>query len=120
MLRTVQPWSRTNCLQTAEPMKPAPPVTMTRIQRSVEEHRELAQARLASIRIREMDFCPVDGPIDAEGRIIPQKTAIALARIVGTRLVYDLGIGFKRAQPVRKSFGNEELLPVVGRQFHRD
>src|SRR4051812_9211897 len=64
---------------------------------SAEESRKLAESGLTSIRIREMCRGGVDGPVDCKVGVVPQKTAVALARVICARLVYDLGIGFKRA-----------------------
>src|SRR5215208_913334 len=72
------------------------------------------------VRIRRTGHTLAHRPLDSKVRIVPQNTAVAFARVVIRRLVNNLGIGFKRAQPVGKALWNQQLPPVLRRQLGGD
>src|SRR5215207_11705176 len=84
MFSTSQPSCRTRCLHTAEPMNPAPPVTITRMypRVSVEINRQLTQSRMHPITVRQVSGALLYWPIDPQIRVVPQQTTVVFARVV--------------------------------------
>ncbi len=58
-------------------------------------------------------------PVDPNGRVIPEQTAIVLRAVIIRHLVTDDRIRRERAKAMGKTGRNPELLPVLSRQFCR-
>ena len=108
---------------TAEPMKPAPPVTRMRL--AHEGHSALdvkgeakspdSGGSLRSLSDRIATAASI-GQVDAERRIIPEEPAVAFRCVIGVDLIGDLGVGLKRAESVSEALRDEELLAPSGSQ----
>src|SRR5262245_10731724 len=93
---------------TAEPMKPAPPVTSTRMCSLAptpcilddETAPQIRQWRMLRILWRQDRLMRCNRPGDGESRIIPFEASVALGCIVVRDLVEHLGIGLERAETV--------------------
>src|SRR6516165_7299541 len=92
----------TSAWHTAEPMKPAPPVTRTRITclRSVEINRYLPQRRKRRVLGGEDRRVGADRPRDSEGRIRPGDAALVLGRIDRVHLVEHRRVRLQGAKTV--------------------
>src|ERR1700742_1146479 len=96
----------------ADPIKPAPPVTNTRITIPLstsrasrfenERGRHLLQGRLLPVLVGKPDAGRIGRPFDAKRRVVPLEAPIALRGVVIGDLVDHLGIGLKRAISMRK------------------
>src|ERR1700712_5052422 len=111
----------------ADPIKPAPPVTNTRItiplstsvKASRPEHerrRHFLQSRLPPVLVGKPDAGGIDRPSDAKRGVVPFEAPIALRGVIIGDLVDHLGIGLKRAISMRKPRRNPYLRPVFGAQ----
>src|SRR5947209_3451327 len=75
---------------------------------------------MPAILVRQQRRALIDRPGDAERRVIPQKPAIMLGRIVTIHLVNHLGIGFEGTVAVGKPLGYENLIPLASAQLDSD
>src|SRR6195952_239051 len=111
----------------ADPIKPAPPVTNTRItiplstsvKASRFEHergRHFLQGGLLPVLVGKPDAGRIDRPSDAKRGVVPLEAPIALRGVVIGDLVDHLGIGLKRTISMRKPRRNPYLRPVFGAQ----
>src|SRR5262245_40117196 len=83
--------------------------------RTVDEmRRQIAQARMRPILVRQNSLRPGQRPGNAKVRIIPRQAPIALGGVKIRHLVDHLGLGLERTKTVRKAFGYPQLRPVVG------
>src|SRR6185295_1341203 len=109
----------------ADPIKPAPPVTNTRITIPLstfanasrfenERRRHFLQSRLLPVLLGKPDAGRIDRPSDAKRGVVPLQTPITLRGVVVGDLVDHLGIGLKRAISMRKACRNPYLPPVFG------
>src|ERR1700752_309452 len=99
---------------TAEPMKPAPPVTSIRLDIGVpnelEWSHEILEGPELAILVRQHHRVGGDRPRDIQRRIVPDEAAVGRRRIEGVDLVGDLGVRFGRAETVCKSARHEQLF----------
>src|ERR1700712_2804303 len=111
----------------ADPIKPAPPVTNTRIRFPLstsvkasrfehERRRHFLQSRLLPVLVGKPDAGGIDRPSDAKGSVVPFEAPIAIRGVVIGDLVDHLGIGLKRTISMRKARRNPYLGPVFGAQ----
>src|SRR5262245_62271365 len=102
MLRTAAWVLRTRCRTSADPMKPAPPVTRMRSLRIAirkarirKEIRKLGKPGQCTIPLGQDRFLGIDWPGDANFRGVPGNTASRLRIVISRHLVDDLGIGIE-------------------------
>ena len=109
-------------------MKPAPPVTMTFMARSIRRTLVLQNMTPAgrdsrgnwAVLVGQHRGGRRDRPGDAEIGIVPQHAAIVRRRVGARHLVEHLGVGLERAEAVREADRHEELRPVLGRNLGGD
>src|SRR5882672_1010059 len=120
MLTTDIPCSRTRRRQTAEPMKPAPPVTSTRIgysPRLFENGGEIGEHRQPAILVGQNRLCRSNRPLNSQFGIGPVDSAVMRGRIDLIDLVKDDRIWLERAKAVGKACWNEELFVTLTAQL---
>lgn len=72
--------------------------------------------RFRSLVLGRQDGRDVRGPVDGQGRVVPQKAALVCRRVVVRGLVQELGRVAEHDETVRKTLGYPELVLVVGGQ----
>src|ERR1700722_3442024 len=107
---------------TAEPIKPAPPVTtiaegciacpikLRRNRRISEVTRKATEERKCLVAVDEKRGIRVYRPRDRQGRIVPEQAALVLPRVLRVNLVENLRRGFQRAKAMGKARRYEELV----------
>src|ERR1019366_6795672 len=109
---------------TAEPMKPAPPVTRNRLAITLPSSRkwgnECLEVREFGVLAGDGHSGGIDRPGDAQAGIVPAQPRIASRRIECIYFVGDLGVRFERAEPVGEPHRHEELLAAIRRQCGRE
>src|ERR1700692_1367103 len=105
---------------TAEPMKPAPPVTRSRLGMGrmpvVKRRGEGSKAAETSVLVGQDRRLGLNRPRDVQGRIVPDDAAVQGGLVIIVDLVGDLGLRFEGAIAVSETARDEELLAARGGQ----
>src|ERR1700710_2514892 len=123
MLTTDIPCSRTRRRQPAKPMKPAPPVTSTRIgcsPRLFENKGEIGEHRQLAILVGQSRIGSRNRPPNPQFGIGPVDPAVMRGRITLVSLVKNRRTRLKRAKPVREPGWNQQLLVAFTAQLDGD
>src|SRR5689334_11449004 len=117
---TCAPWRSSSARTTADPIKPAPPVTMTftrSLLRPCEVTRQVPQARMLLVLVDQNRSLRGDRPADAEVGIVPQQTQIARRIVMRVNFVLHQSVVRQRAKAVRETARHQQLLAVIRRQL---
>src|SRR5262249_55205450 len=117
---TTQAPRSSSAWHTAEPMKPAPPVTRTRINPfpgSIETNRQVPQQREYGVLGGKDRRVGADRPRDRECRIRPGDAALVRGRVERVDLVKHRRVRLQGAEAVSEAGGHEQLLAGFGGKF---
>src|SRR5580698_3355922 len=111
------------CRHTAEPIKPAPPVTSTRIASGapsiiMKERLNVREPGVCMILIRDHKTAFSYPPVAIHSRIVPRQTPLAIFGVIISRFVNDLAVLFQRDITVCKAWRHPQLLPIGRREFN--
>src|SRR5580704_1998896 len=104
--------SATSARTRAEPMNPAPPVTKTVI-RLLEQVRLIVQPGMFAIAFGNHQRFGREGPVDRQGRIVPQQAAVMRRTVEIGYLVEHFRIVFERAIAMREAGRDPQLPPIA-------
>ena len=82
--------------------------------------RDVGQDWMLPVSIRQYCIASLYRPINAERRIIPEKTPIVLSRIIGIDFINNLSRGLESAETVGKPRWYKDLVPLDGAEHDRD
>src|SRR5690606_36156256 len=107
----------------ADPIKPAPPVTNTRMNSpptpalsvAIKDKRAFEGRKpwQLAVLLRQNRLLAGYRPFDADFRIVPDQSCIMGRRIMLINLVKDARIGLKRTKPMRKPGRDQQLVALL-------
>src|SRR6056297_767849 len=106
---------------TAEPMKPAPPVTSNFMSGPFPGKRtiEISHQWCDGVLVRQ-DRLPLKAPVDPDIRVVEADGAFGFRRVIVGAFVNDLGIRLAGDETVQEPRRDHQLLAVLKAQFDPD
>src|ERR1700730_247292 len=128
---------RMRCRTSADPMKPAPPVTKIFILSTLlpessihqgrermtivrERTRQFLEQRKALILLGRNDVSSLERPWNRDFGIVPTDASVERWGVIITDLIHHDNVRIQGQVPMSEPFRNVQLVPCFGRQFYSD